>query len=61
MPHMFVDNKVPSKRIDNYVKLFLSSCNRLHALVAQATEPRSKVAPKKKGIDQEKEALSQKE
>ena len=42
---MFADKKVPSKHVDNnYVKLFLTSYNRLHVLVTHAPILRAKLA-----------------
>lgn len=33
MSHAFSDDKVPSGAVDDYIKLFLSACNRFHMLV----------------------------
>ena len=41
MSHTFSDTKVPSRVIDNYIRLFLSSCNRLHDLFPKKRDKKS--------------------
>lgn len=53
MSHAFSDDKVPSSLIDDYIKLFLSACNKFHKLAKPAAKKRKSGGAKKRKRDRE--------